>query len=160
MSAEMKDAYRVKIADSNDIECWMELADIVKDKFPGFDHQTYIKSLIKAIEEKSALIVSEGQAAAGVLAFSYDGSLNYLAVHPDYRRCGIAQSLIKKALEIIPVDRDVCVTTYREGDVKGAAARALYKCLGFTSVELCFEYGYPVQRFVLRRKCIQENILT
>ena len=49
-------------------------------------------------------------------------------------------------------ERDVWVTTFRENDPMGVAPRALYQKLGFVADELVEEFGYPNQKFVLRRK--------
>jgi hypothetical protein len=43
------------------------------------------------------------------------------------------------------------VITFREGDEKGIAPRALYKKLGFEEAEFCNEFNYPEQKFILRR---------
>ncbi len=49
------------------------------------------------------------------------------------------------------VGKDITVTTYRESDANGIAARAFYKRLGFSKGKLTEEFGYPVQEFVLKR---------
>ena len=43
------------------------------------------------------------------------------------------------------------MTTYREGDPNGAAARAFYKNVGFSEGRLTEEFGCPVQEFILKR---------
>ncbi|NLV35406.1 MAG: GNAT family N-acetyltransferase [Clostridiaceae bacterium] len=50
-----------------------------------------------------------------------------MAVHPKYRRQGIASAMIKKMISLFPNDVDVSVTTFREGDIKGIAPRSLYQ---------------------------------
>lgn len=47
---------------------------------------------------------------------------------------------------------DITVTTYREGDPNGIAARAFYKSLGFCEGILTEEFGSSVQQFVLKRE--------
>lgn len=47
--------------------------------------------------------------------------------------------------------KDITVSTYREGDPNGIAARALYKSLGFSAGKLTKEFDDPVQEFVLKR---------
>ena len=58
--------------------------------------------------------------------------------------------MISEMLRLMP-DVDISVTTYREGDEKGIAPRALYQRFNFVPEELCMEFDYPVQRFVLHR---------
>ena len=74
-----------------------------------------------------------------------------LAVKPACRKRGIASLLLEKALSEPDCDRDVVVSTFREGDEKGVAPRALYKKFGFIEGELVEEFGYPNQVFVLKR---------
>jgi hypothetical protein len=59
--------------------------------------------------------------------------------------------MIEKMLTLLPRDVDICVTTFRAGDEKGAAPRLLYRKFGFTEGELLEEFSYPVQRFILHR---------
>lgn len=47
--------------------------------------------------------------------------------------------------------KDITVTTYREDDPNGQAARAFYKRLGFSEGKLTEEFGCPVQEFILKR---------
>ena len=73
-----------------------------------------------------------------------------LAVSPDQRRKGIASRLLEKALDELDRNRDITVSTFREGDEKGIAPRALYRKYGFREAELTEEFGYPNQVFVLK----------
>jgi ribosomal protein S18 acetylase RimI-like enzyme len=142
----------VFLATEQDIGGWMELVELVKDDFPGLETDSYIQVLRENIRSKTALCyISDGK-IIGILLFSPEQScLSFMAVHPGYRKKGIATALIHKMLNLMP-DGDIFVTTYREGDEKGTAARALYKRNGFEEAELFTEFDYPVQKFVLRRK--------
>ena len=55
------------------------------------------------------------------------------------------------------VDKDISVTTFREGDKADTGYRKAYKELGFAEAELLVEFGYPTQRFVLTAKCSETN---
>ncbi|GKX28296.1 hypothetical protein SH1V18_07760 [Vallitalea longa] len=72
----------------------------------------------------------------------------FLAVHPNYRKKGIASELLKFSFQLFNPQSTITVTTYREDDSKGIAPRRLYKSLGFIEDELTMEYGYPTQRFI------------
>ncbi|QSX06581.1 GNAT family N-acetyltransferase [Sedimentibacter sp. zth1] len=88
----------------------------------------------------------------GILLFSYNQScLSCMAVHPSYRKRGIATAMINKMLSIMPKGKDITVSTFIENDNKGIAPRALYKKFGFVEDELCIEFNYPNQKFVLHR---------
>ena len=47
--------------------------------------------------------------------------------------------------------KDVVITTYREGVPEGIATRAFYKRMGLAEGKLTEEFGSPVQEFVLKR---------
>ena len=66
-----------------------------------------------------------------------------------FRRRGVASALVSRMLVLMPAG-DVSVTTFRAGDAKGAAPRALYARFGFEPAEELMEFDYPVQRMVLR----------
>lgn len=76
--------------------------------------------------------------------------LCFLAVDPACRRQHIAQKLVHFMLLRMEKGKDITVTTYREGDPNGAAARAFYKNLGFSEGRLTEEFGCPVQEFILK----------
>lgn len=54
-------------------------------------------------------------------------------------------------LNLLDPEKNVVVTTYREGVPQGIAARAFYKRMGFVEGRLTEEFGSPVQEFVLLR---------
>ena len=60
--------------------------------------------------------------------------------------------MIRYVLPLTNLEKDITVTTYREDDPNGTAARAFYQHLGFEPGALAEEFGSPVQVFVLRRQ--------
>lgn len=148
----MKEEYRVQTADESCISKWLELVNSVSDHFPGLVMEEYQQTLIKNIKRQTALCVKESGNIIGILLFSPDQHcLSCMAVHPEYRRQGIASALISEMLRRMP-EGDIHVTTFREGDEAGIAPRALYQSFGFEPDELLIEFDCPVQRFVLHRK--------
>ncbi len=135
-----------------DETAWMNLVAQVRENFPGLDLADYRSTLKKNLSRGTALCVKRGGKIIGILLFSpHRGCLSFLAVHPDYRRQGVASLLIEKMLSLLPKDKPVTVTTFREGDALGAAPRALYQRFGFVPGREFEEFGYPVQEFVLSR---------
>ena len=62
---------------------------------------------------------------------------------------GIAKTFLDKLmLDILP-DREISVTTFRNGDRADTGHRKALQKLGFAERELLVEFGYPTQRFVL-----------
>ena len=138
-----------EFACNQDIDSWMELLELVKDNFPGLDKDTYKKGLQVSILEKEALVAKANGLVVGALAFSKDSKeLVFLAVHPEYRKMGIAQRLMKKMISLFPPGTQISVITYREGDNQGLAARRLYQNFGFTCGELLTVFEYPCQRML------------
>jgi len=143
---------RAGFAGKEDVDRWLTLVNMVADDFPGLDREDYTETLKKNIARKTALCVKEDGKIVGALLFSPNQHcLSCMAVHPDYRRYGIASALIAEMLRLMP-EGDVSVTTFREGDPKGNAPRALYQRFGFEPDKLLTEFNYPAQKFVLKRK--------
>ncbi|HYE68330.1 MAG TPA: GNAT family N-acetyltransferase [Anaerovoracaceae bacterium] len=132
-----------------DIDSWMELLELVKDNFPGLDKEAYKEGIQLSIIKKEALVAKKNGLVVGALAFSTENNeLLFLAVHPEYRKMGIAQNLIKKMISLFPRGAQISVITYREGDPQGIAARKLYLNLGFECGELLMIFEYPCQKMV------------
>lgn len=139
-----------------DIRSWIELVREVSPVFPGLETEEAIEehrnTVLEFMDGKRALCVKIGGRVAGVLLFSVrHNMICCLAVSPEHRHKGIASALLSAALEQLDKNKDIKVTTFREDDEKGTAARALYKKFGFSEDMLVEEYGYPNQLFVLRR---------
>ena len=148
------DAPRIAYAGLANLASWMELMGVMRENFPGLETQAaleeYEKTVMKNIARKSAVCALDGDRVVGLILFSVNQNrLSQLAVHPDYRRRGIASQMIALMLEKLDRRRDIVVTTFREGDEKGRAARALYSRLGFRPGNLGYSMDYPVQDFIL-----------
>lgn len=138
-----------------DIDSWMALVRLVSWNFPGLETAESIEehkqTVLKFMSKRQALCVKGHDEIVGVLLLSRSHNMICcLAVAPDYRQCGIASGLLKKALEELDRSKNITVSTFREEDEKGIAPRKLYKKFGFREGELIEEFGYPNQRFVLR----------
>jgi len=87
----------IKFATPEDVDDWMELVSLTIDGYPCLNETEYISKLYWYIAEKKALILRDGRMAAGVLGFSADtGNIDFLAVHPQCRRFGIAKLFLDK----------------------------------------------------------------
>lgn len=141
------------LARHSDIEQWMSLVNIVKESFPGLDQEEYRKILESCIENQEAICTKEQGQIVGILLFSVEHSiLAFMAVHPEFRKRGIAAAMIEYMISLFPSGSAIWVTTYRENDPQGAAARGLYLKCGFEADELVMEMDYPCQKFVLHRQ--------
>lgn len=148
----MKNKFVVQFAELQDVTSWMKMIEIVKAEFPGLELESYKQTVIKNINRNTALCIKTENEVIGALIFSYNlKCLSWMAVHPNYRRKGIASALITKMLELFPKDVDISVTTFREGDAKGIAPRRLYSKFGFAQDRLVEEFNYPNQIFILKR---------
>lgn len=145
----------VRLACPEDIDAWMRLVDRVRADFPGLETDDAMAehraAVLRFIGESSAVCAVRGSRLAGALLFSKENSmLCFLAVDPACRRQHIARKMVAFMLTRMEAGRDVTVTTYREGDPRGVAARAFYKQMGFSEGEPGEEFGCPVQEFILK----------
>lgn len=135
-----------------DIKNWMDLVRKVSDNFPGLETEEALKdhenTVLRFMEKDQAVCVKTDEQLVGVILFSRNKNMICcLAVDPQFRRKGIASLMLQKALSELDPTREVTVSTFREGDDKGTAPRALYTRYGFYPGELTDEFGYPNQVF-------------
>ena len=147
----------VRLARPEDIDAWMELVDRVKADFLGLETEVALAehraTVLRFIGKASAVCAAGEGRILGALLFSNENSmLCFLAVDPASRRQHIARRLVDFMLARMDAGRTVTVTTYREGDLRGAAARAFYRSMGFLEGKLGEEFGCPVQEFTLKGK--------
>ena len=148
----------IKFATPEDADDWMELVSLTIDGYPCLDTKDYTANLYRYIADKKALILRDDDMAIGVMGFSPDtGSIDFLAVHPQYRHLGIAKLFLDKLAEELLCGKEITLTTYRAGDKADTGWREEYRRLGFAERELLVEYGYPTQRFVLPPKNKEET---
>lgn len=148
-TAEQKISY----ATLDDISDWMGFVALVIDGFPCLDETSHLERVKWYIQQRQALIMRDGPAIIGAAAFSYQtGSIDFLAVHPQYRHYGIAKAFLDFIMCNLFAGREISITTFREGDKADTGQREEYKQLGFAESELLVEFGYPTQRLVLAPK--------
>ena len=112
--------------------------------------EDYIETLKDRITRKEALILKDGETAAGVMLFSSEtGSIDFMGTHPLYRNQGIPRAFLDKTMGGLMKGKSISITTYREGDKADTGHRQALVELGFAEAELLVEFGYPTQRFVL-----------
>lgn len=135
-----------------DIPQWMELVRLVIDGFPYLKENEYEEMLKQYIQKKHALIIKDNNIAIGIMAFNAEiGSIDFLGIHPQYRKKGITKAFLQKAMDELLRDKVISITTFREGDKADPGYRKIFKSLGFAEAELLVEFGYPTQRFVLTK---------
>lgn len=140
----------IRFAGEDDISDWMELVRLVVDGYPCLEENFYKDQLKLYIGKRQALLLRDGQTVIGTMLFSYDtGSIDFLGVHPQYRRRGIAKLFLGKLMTELLPGRKLSITTFRERDRADTDWREVCKGLGFAEAELLMEFGYPTQRFVL-----------
>lgn len=145
-------------ATAEDIPAWMDLVKLVVDGFPYLNADQYLELLKRYITEKHALVMKQDGIAVGAMTFSqHTGSIDFFGLHPQYRKQGIAKAFLARVMDELLQDTDLSVTTFREGDKADLGYRSLYQGLGFAEAELLTEFGYPTQKFVLKRDDTEES---
>ena len=147
---------KIRLAHTQDIDAWMTLVEQVRGGFPGLETAEAMAehraAVLDFMQNSSAVCAKEEGRVLGALLFSKENAmLCFLAVDPACRRQHIAQKLVAFMLEQTEAGKEITVTTYREGDPSGIAARAFYRHLGFSEGRLTEEFGCPVQEFILKR---------
>lgn len=126
-----------------------DLAQGMKEYFPGFVRSEFELLLKEKIEKNEAIIIRHRGKIAGCILFSHtEREIEFLAVSKDYRRCGVASRLMFTAMSEFPPNTELSVVTYREGDAIGRDARRFYKKFGFTESEYLIVFDYPCQRLI------------
>lgn len=138
-----------------DLPQWMALVRRLRRSFPGLETEEALAEhallVARFMQEGRALCTKSEGRITGVILFSRrHNQICCLGVDPAHRRGGLASALMHAALEQMDTASDISVSTFRDGDPKGTAPRALYRSLGFEPAELVTELNYPCQRFVLR----------
>lgn len=144
----------ITFATEKDIPSWMELTSLVIDGFPYLNEEDYLITLKRCIKQKEALILKDEDIAIGIMLFSSkSGSIEFLGVHPLYRSKGITELFLDKVWNEFFKDKEVIsITTYRDGDKADTGYREELKELGFAEAELLTEFGYPTQKFIMKKK--------
>ena len=142
-------------ATEDDVEDWLALAGKVQDDFPGLAHElesgAYRIQLETAIENHEALVLRDDGRLAGVLAFSRkNGTLDFLAVDPDFRGHRVASRMFQTCAAQFPVGSTITVTTFAEGDAAGDAARAFYHATGFVDGPQIEAFGHTCQQMAFQ----------
>lgn len=142
-----------------DIDRWMCLVKRVSGSFPGLETEEALnehrETVLDFMLRQEAICAKENGEIVGVLLFSNENNvLCFLAVAPVYRRRHIAEKMFRFMLPQMSEDKPITVTTYRDGELEGTAARAFYQKLGFAPAKLTVEFGSEVQEFILNvKKC-------
>lgn len=151
--SEKKMQENIRFATFSDIPAWLDLVSLIIDGFPNLNEEDYLSQLKKSIPEKRSLILKDNDVAIAIMSINYHtGSIDFFGVHPLYRQCGITKLFLDKVMNELLIDKDIIVTTFREGDKADTGYRKAYKELGFSEAELLVEFGYPTQKFVLSPK--------
>lgn len=148
----------ILFAADSDIPAWMDLVHLVVDGFPYLKEDDYLEQLKRCIQKKQALIIKDEVTIIGAMAFNTEtGSIDFLGVHPQYRKRDIAKAFLQKLLGELLKDVPISITTFREGDKADPGYREIFKKLGFAEAELLIEFGYPTQKFILQKEDLEDN---
>jgi AraC-like DNA-binding protein/GNAT superfamily N-acetyltransferase len=156
-NAPKNSARNIRFAKAADIPLWMDLVHLVIDGFPHLEEDEHLTVLKRYIADKGALLMTEGGVSIGGMMINYEtGSIDFLAVHPFYRKQGIAREFLNMALTELLKNKKISITTFREGDKADTGYRKTLQELGFAEAELLTEFGYPTQRMVLPQEDLDD----
>lgn len=136
---------------NSDINQILSMLDMVKDDFAGYKENEFLEAVYKAINNDEAILEEDEGKIAGLLMCSKnEKELTFLAVHPEYRKKGVARRLIRNMTEWFTSGDIITVTTFQDSDPKGIPARACYHACGFVDDKKLTVFDYPCQKLILR----------
>ncbi|MEG0527423.1 MAG: AraC family transcriptional regulator [Longicatena sp.] len=148
----------IRYALESDIDAWMNLVHQVIDGFPNLKEEEYLEKLKQCIHSQQAFVIFDGSMMIGAMAFCKEtGSVEFLGVHPQYRKHDIARSFLLRLYHELLNEVPISVTTFREGDKADTGYRDAFKQIGFAEGELLTEYGYPTQKMILKKSMKEES---
>lgn len=146
----------IVFAEDNDIPAWMDFLALVVDGFPYLNENEYLGQLKQCIYKKQAMIMKDKNRIIAAMAFQNEtGSIDFLGIHPQYRKKDIAKAFMQKAIGERLKDVPLSITTFREGDKADLGYRKIFQKIGFVEAELLIELGYPTQKFTLQQEDLE-----
>lgn len=140
----------IRYVTKNDEGQILSMMELVKDDFAGYKENEFIEAVYNAISNDEAIMEEKDGRIAGMLMCSKkEKELSFLAVHPAYRKNGVAKRLIEKMTAWFNVGDIISVVTFQEGDPKGIPARACYHACEFVDDEKLTVFDYPCQKMTL-----------
>ena len=99
---------KIKFAKESDIPMWMDLLHLSVDGFPYLDEKEHKNTLKQYINKKSAILMFEEDVAIGSMMINYEsGSIDFLAVHPLYKKRGVSKEFLNVAITELLEDREI-----------------------------------------------------
>lgn len=141
---------KIRPAKKEDIPAWMDLVWQTVGGYPHLTKQGYLPDLQRSIAGRRAFLWEDAGQAAGILIFSPEsGNIEFIGIHPQYRKQNIFSAFLDRLRMEYPSCRRFQITTYRDQDKADPGCRRDLLRLGFFPDRLLTEYGYPTQRFLL-----------
>lgn len=140
----------IRFVEKEDIGQVLSMMEEVKEDFPGYQEAEFLNELEKAIGNREAILKEEEGKLAGMISFSYEEKeLTFLAVRPEFRKCGIGRTLIERVKSCFRSGEGLSVVTFRAGDERGIAARHCYHACGFKDGEKLIVFDYLCQKLTV-----------
>lgn len=158
-----KTKWIIKRASLADIDRWFGLTAIVQSDFYNMDlsdDERHVSGMKKNMKRGTAIYVEDSSKRdlpiIGAMTYSHNQNhISWLAVHPEYRKQGVASSLMKFILHELAGVKEIRVKTFLYDDKYGKAARSFYKKHGFIGRDILMDekgFPHPVQVFA-RQSC-------
>lgn len=142
----------ITLAEHNDIDPWMLLAEQVIPLFGPMPHFEAI--LGRKIAQKQAYCARIGTnnmtLIGGVLigGTGREHWIRWLAVSSEYRRRGVGRTLVEKAISAVPANSPIYVDTFVGESAEADAANRFYQTCGFAPAEVWQVDDLLRQRYV------------
>ncbi|HEX2974327.1 MAG TPA: AraC family transcriptional regulator, partial [Bacteroidales bacterium] len=109
-NAQKNSAREIRFAKETDIPLWMDLVHLAIDGFPHLEEDEHLTALKHYIVNNSALIMTEGGISIGGMMINYEtGSIDFLAVHPLYRKQHVSRDFLNVAFTELLKDKEISI---------------------------------------------------
>ncbi len=132
---------------ANEADSIFDLAEHCKECFANYDSERMKRLIKKRISLGEVYIISHKSITAGFVMFSKKNkTLDFIAVHPDYRNIGIASRLIVTAMAQYDIGDELSIVTFGEDRPQSDGAKRLYNKFGFTNFKNITVQGVPLTK--------------
>ena len=112
-----------------DVSCLDQSVRLAVDGFPCLDEAQHLQWLRECVGGTGFYPEGPGDGGWSDGNYKRTGRIDFLGVHPQYRKTKIAQAFLRKAFSL--EEKELPVTTFREGDRADTGHRDGLKRLGF-----------------------------
>ena len=154
----------IRLLTLEDYNTWIEIAKAVEALFgPMVESQDFQNEIKRCIKNGNSYGIEHSNGIlAGIIAIDrIKNEILWLAVNEKYRGNKYGDKLVKKAIEELEMNGDICVQTFAKSITEGKSAIRLYEKNGFIELHSAGKNPANIETIIMVRKkktkCTAEN---